>query len=867
MNIAEYSVTKRVTTWLIVILLMAGGVSALQNISRLEDPEFTIKDAKVYTYYPGATPTEVEKEVTYHLENAIQQMAQLDRVESISSEGFSEITVKIKKKYRKETLPQVWDELRRKVNDAQSQLPPGASRSIVVDDFGDVYGLFYALTGDGYSYRELKDFADLLKEQLLLVPGVAKIDIAGAQNEVVYLEISRENMARLGITPIELRQSLQSQNLITNSGNVRVGAEYIRINPTGYFESAQEIGELLISGGDQSLVRLKDVATVHRSYDEVPASYNYFNGRSALTFGISMLSGENVVAVGERIDQRLEELLSVTPAGMELHDIYNQPKIVETSVNGFVINVIAALVIVIVVLLFFMGLRTGLIIGAVLLLTVSGTIWFMNTYGIALQRISLGALIIALGMLVDNAIVVAEGMLVRIKAGEEGIKVAREVVAKTMWPLLGGTIVGIVAFAAIGLSDDSTGEFANSLFWVILISLLLSWFTAVTITPLFCIMFLKPDKSTDTQSDPYGGFIFQRYKQFLRASIDHRTKTLVVVIGLFIASIVGFGYVKQSFFPDSNTPMFYFDMWNVEGTDIRKTRDDLLKIDKYLHTLDGVVSSTTVVGRGALRYTLVYSPPSPSSSFGQIIISTETLEDIPRVQKKLDEYVAKNFPDSEPKFKPLRIGPGRDAKIEVRFLGPDAAVLRQLSEQAQAIMFDDPNTREIRDDWRQPVKVIRPVFNEQAARPLGITRDHLSTSLATAFEGEQIGLYRDGIRLLPIIVWPPAAEREDVNSIKDIPIRSPITEISVPVGQIVSGFETVWEDAKIYKRDRQRTITASCNPIEGLATPVFERLRPQIEAIPLPPGYKLEWGGEYEDARDANAAIAKSLPMGFLTMI
>ncbi|MCW8963603.1 MAG: efflux RND transporter permease subunit [Gammaproteobacteria bacterium] len=867
MNIAEYSVTKRVTTWLLVILFLAGGISAYQDISRLEDPEFTIKDAKVYTYYPGATPLEVEKEVTYHLENAVQQMPQLKRVESISSEGFSEITVKIKDKYRKESLPQVWDELRRKINDARSSLPPGASPPLVVDDFGDVYGLFYALTGEGYSFRELKDFADLLKEQLLLVPGVAKIDIAGDQQEVVYLELSRENMAKSGVTGIELEQSLKSQNLVTDSGAVRVGPENIRINPTGHFQSVQEISNLLIVGSDNNLTRLGDIATVHRAYDELPDSYNYFNGEPALTIGISMLSGQNVVAVGERIDQRLKELKSVTPVGMQLHDIYNQPKIVEKSVNGFIVNVAQALIIVIVVLLFFMGLRTGLIIGAVLLLTVAGTLWGMNADGIALQRISLGALIIALGMLVDNAIVVAEGMLVRIKAGEDGVKVARDVVARTMWPLLGGTIVGIVAFAAIGLSDDSTGEFANSLFWVILISLLLSWFTAVTMTPLFCVMFLKPDKGDQQQGDPYGGSLFVKYKSMLRAAINHRWITLALVIGLFAISIVGFGVVKRSFFPNSSTPMFYFDMWEVEGTDIRQTRDDMLKIDKYLHTLEGVESSTTVVARGALRYTLVYSPPSPSTSFGQIIITTETLDDIPRIQEQLEQYVAENFPNTEPKTVPLRIGPGRDAKIEVRFLGPDARVLRQLSEQAQAIMFEDSNTKDIRDDWRQPVKVIRPIFNEQAARPLGITRDHLSNALSTGFEGRQIGLYRDGIRLLPIIVWPPEAERQDVNAIRDIPVRSPVSNVSVPVGQVVSGFETVWEDAKIYKRDRQRTITASCNPEEGLATPVFERLRPQIEAIPLPPGYKLEWGGEYEDSRDANAAIAKSLPMGFLTMI
>ena len=867
MNIAEYSVTKRVTTWLLVILFLAGGITGLQNISRLEDPEFTIKDAKIYTYYPGARPSEVEREVTYHIEAAVQQMEQLKEMESISNAGFSEVTVTIKDKYRKDALPQVWDELRRKIGDMQHQLPPGAQPSIVVDDFGDVYGLFYALTGEGYSNRELKDFADLLEEQIALVDGVRKISIAGDQQEVVYVEISRTNASNLGISRSAINNVLRSQNLVSDAGNVRVGDEYIPINPTGYFQSVEEIGELLVSSSDKKLVRLKDIATVKRAYEDVPNAYSYFNGKEALTIGISMLSGENVVEVGQRIDQRLAELKAVTPAGMELTAIYDQPKIVDVSVTGFMLNVLLALVIVIIVLLFFMGMRTGLIIGAVLLLTVAGTLWVMDAQGIALQRISLGALIIALGMLVDNAIVVAEGMLVGIKAGKKGIEVARDVVDKTMWPLLGGTVVGIIAFAAIGLSQDATGEFAGSLFWVILISLLLSWFTAVTMTPLFCVMFIKPDKNTEAAADPYAGKLFLIYRGFLQKAIQFRWVTMSIIIGLFISAVFGFGMVKQSFFPSSATPMFYFDMWNVEGTDIRKTRDDLLDIERFLHTLDAVDDTTVLVGQGATRYTLVYSPPSPSTSFGQIIITTHALEQIPGVEKALFDYTTANYPDSEPKTKPLRIGPGRDSKIEARISGPDPIVLRELSTKAQAIMFDDADAKDVRDDWRQPVRVIKPQFDEQKGRRLGISRTDLAEALRTAFSGNQVGIYRDGIRLLPIILWPPESERNDVRSMNDILVNSPVLDKLIPIGQVVNGFETVWEDAKLFKKDRLLTITPSCNPKGPLATALFNRIRPQIEAMELPAGYKLEWGGEYEDSKNANAAVAGGLPMGFLAMI
>lgn len=867
MNIAEYSVTKKVTTWLLIILFMGGGITALQDISRLEDPEFTIKEAKVYTTYPGATPQEVEREVTYHIENAVQQLQQLKRVESISKDGFSEVTVKIKDKYKKNDFPNIWDELRRKITDAQSSLPPGSNTSVVFDDFGDVFGLFYALTGDGYTYRELKDYADLLKEQLLLVHGVRKITIAGDQQEVAYLEVSRANMAKLGISNLNFKRVLKSQNLVSDSGNVRVGDEYIRINPTGQLQSVQEIGELLISGSNNTLVRIKDIATVHRAYEHVPKTYNYFNGKPALTIGISMLPGQNVVAVGERLNQRLVELQSVTPVGLNLEAIYDQPTIVDESVGGFIINVVAALVIVIIVLLFFMGLRTGLIIGAILLITVSATIWLMNFYAIDLQRISLGALIIALGMLVDNAIVVAEGMLIRIKRGEDGIKAAREVVESTMWPLLGGTIVGIVAFAAIGLSQDATGEFANSLFWVIFISLLLSWFTAVTMTPLLCVQFLKADKSGEEQADPYGGFLFTKYRNVLSSAIHHRWITISIVLALFASSLFGFGYVKHSFFPNSNTPMFFFDMWNVEGTDIRKTRDDIIQLDNYLHTLDGVVNTASFIGGGATRFTLVYTPESPSSAYAQIIVTTKTLADIPRIEKLLLDYAALRFPDSEPKTKPLRIGPGRDAKIEARLNGPDPVVLRQLSQQVQQIMVDDGGAINVRDDWRQPVKVIRPIYNEKAARQLGITREDVSTALLMAFDGQQIGLFKDGIRLLPIIMLPPGVERGDVGSMRDITVHSPILQDNVPIGQVVSDFKTEWSDAKIKKRNRIYTVTPSCDPAQELATVLLKRIKPKIDGMELPPGYFLEWGGEYEDSKDANNAINSSLPAGFLTMI
>ncbi|MFT7467377.1 MAG: multidrug efflux pump subunit AcrB, partial [Candidatus Pseudothioglobus sp.] len=485
MNIGAFSVENKVVSWLIVIIMVAGGYIGFEQMGKLEDPNFTIKQAKIITLYPGATAQEVQDEVTYHLEESLQLMGQLKRIEmSISRPGMSDLTIEFKEEYKAADFPDIYDELRRKMADMRGKLPPGVIGPRIIDDFGDVFGVYLSLTGDGYSYRDIMDTAVELKKQLALVPGVRKIVIGGEQKEVVHLEISRTRLGELGISPSKITGILQSQNVVSDAGKVRVGSDYVRIHPTGEFQSVQDIGDVLISSDERKLIFLKDIATIRRSYEEVPVKMFYFNGKPALTLGISIQAGENVVAVGAALDKRFRQLSSIIPVGMELQVIYNQPVEVQKSVSGFLVSVGQAIGIVIAVLLVFMGLRVGLIIGAVLLITVSGTLMFMNLYGIELQRISLGALVIALGMLVDNAIVVAEGMLVRIQAGMDATKAAEETTSKTMWPLLGGTIIGILAFSAIGLSSDNTGEFASSLFYVILISLSLSWVTAVSTTPL-----------------------------------------------------------------------------------------------------------------------------------------------------------------------------------------------------------------------------------------------------------------------------------------------------------------------------------------------------------------------------------------------
>ncbi len=614
MNLAELAIRNRTTTLILTTVFFIGGVISFNRLSRLEDPEFTIKEALVITPYPGATAAEVEEEVSDRIEQAVQQLGQLKEVESKSDRGLSTVTVRIKDQYDKNSLPQVWDELRRKVGDVQGKLPPGAGPSIVNDDYGDVWGIFIAVYGDEYTYAELKDIAKLLRRELLLVQDVAKVDFWGDRSEAIYVEPNRDRMSQLGIHPKQIIDTLQEKNLVADAGRVQVGPEFIAIAPTGIFQSVKEFEDLLIQGfssGQQ--IYLRDVADVRRGYVEPPGRVLMYDGHPAIGFGISTVQGGNVVEMGEAVDARIKELMERIPLGIEFGIISLQSKAVTTSINSFLVSLIEAVAIVVIVLLVFMGLRSALIIGFVLALTILATFIFMSPWGVALERISLGALVIALGMLVDNAIVVVDGMLVRINKGQDAKEAARDVVAQQAMPLLGATAVAIMAFGAIGLSDDSTGEFCRSLFQVVFLSLGLSWLTGMTVTPILCVMFLKPKKKADEKAeDAYGGFVFQMYRSLLLRVIRFRWITVLIVLVIFGISLWGFQFVDNTFFPNSTRPQFMMDVWLPQGTHIADTIDSADEIEEYLNGLAGTTHVTTLGGAGGMRFLVTYAPKSPT---------------------------------------------------------------------------------------------------------------------------------------------------------------------------------------------------------------------------------------------------------------
>jgi multidrug efflux pump subunit AcrB len=891
MNPGVFSLKSDRAVFVAAALVLAGGFVAYRELGRLEDPEFTIKEAIVITAYPGASAEDVALEVTNPIETAVQELGQLKRVESESGRGRSVVKVIIEGRYDRHQIPQVWDELRRKIHDVQPQLPPAVrGRSEVVDDFGDVYGIFLAITGDGYTYPQLRRYAEFLRRELSRVDYVQKVELFAEQDEQVFLEISRWRLARLGINEDRIYDLLKAKNVAADGGRVRVGDEHPALDPAGGFRSPDEMLGIVI-GSDQTghQLTLRDVADLQRGYADPPRRILRYDGRPAVGIGISTVRGGNVVRLGAGVRRKLEELKPDQPIGIEIADINFQPEAVAASTRTFMFNLAKAVTIVFVVLVLTMGVKTGVIIGLVLFLTIMATFLGMYLKGdLLMERISLGALIIALCMLTDNAIIVIEGLKVRIEAGEDKLTVVREVVAENQWPLFGATAIGILAFAAIGLSEDSTGEFLNSLFWVIFIALTLSWVSSVTVTPLLATLFFRPivDRAEEAdgtrvpgKSDPYGGRLFQAYRRALVLALRYRWAVAIACIIGFLAAAYGFTRVNQSFFPPATRPQFLVDVHLPAGTHIRHTEAFAGTIETFIKAQPGVTHVTTFVGGGGLRFKLVYSPEQENPAYVQFLADVDDNRKIDEVLATVQKHLDEEYPDANAIARKFLLGPNSGGQVQVRFQGPDPDRLRELADRARAV-FEEGGARGVRHDWRERVKVIRPVVFESQARRNGITRADVAQALATSFEGRVVGFYREPghtgtgsgtypqeARLLPIVARPPHAERSDVAAIESLQIWSPVAERMIPLGQVVSGGEVEWEDAVVARRDRFPTITVHADPRTGLPSQLLARVRDAVEAIELPPGYSLQWGGEYERSRDARRALAKPLPFFAALMI
>ncbi|SEL64307.1 Multidrug efflux pump subunit AcrB [Roseivivax marinus] len=866
MKVARGAIDKALLTWILMIGCLLGGLWGFANIGRLEDPAFTIKNAIVFTQYPGASAEEVAREVSEPLESAIQQMSEVKTITSSNKPGVSRIEVEIESIYDGTELPQIWDKLRNRVNDAQGDLPDGAGPSLVNDNFGDVYGLFYAISTPGFTDAETHDIATFIRRELLAVEGVADVAVQGLPEEAIFVEPDTAITANLGVSPAALIGAIADSNTVTPAGSVDQNGQSIRIEPPEGSDSVEEIQNLTIGVGGE-VIDLTDIARVHRGRVEDPSEIIRFDGREAFTLGVSGKADLNIVDVGKRVDARLDQITSDIPYGVIFEPIYQQHVVVEEASNDFLVSLAMSVAIVVIVLALFMGWRAAVVVGVTLLLTVVGTVFFMAVFGIEMQRISLGALIIAMGMLVDNAIVVAEGMQGDMAAGKASREAAEDVADKTQIPLLGATVIGIMAFAGIGLSPDATGEFLFSLFAVIGISLLLSWVLAITATPLLGHYLFKQGGAAE--GGAYNGPIFRAYASVLRLALKLRWLVVVLLLAITVVCYWGFGQVKQQFFPDSNTPLFYVHYKLPQGADIRRTSDDMRVLEDWLAERDEVVSVATFVGGGASRFMLTYAPEESLPTYGHLIIRTSTLEQIPPLRSDLEDFGKRALPQGEFRTERLAFGPGGGAPIAARFSGSDPDVLRRLADEASARMTEASDRLvDLRTDWRERELVLTPNYASERAQTAGIAREDVATALQAATDGTRAGVYREDDRLIPIVVRDPDAAEGGGSHLIDRPVWSEPANMAIPLEQLVDGFDTLVQDTLYQRRDRLPTITVEAGVPAGVnAAAVFSEVRGTIEAMELPEGYTLEWGGEYESSTEAQESLGKQLPLSLLVMV
>jgi multidrug efflux pump subunit AcrB len=861
------------TVFATVVVLIAGAMSYF-GLGQLEDPEFTVKTAMVATPYPGASPEEVELEVTDVIERAIQQIPELRDIESYSSAGLSTVKVLIKPEVRSPELPQVWDQLRKRIADAQRELPPGAEPPRVFDDFGDVFGFLFAIQADGFSYAELEGFADQIKMELSLVPGVAKVDLWGVRQQCVYLDVSEARLSQLGLSLLDVHATLAQQNTVVEAGAIDLLSARMRFEVTGEFSSPEEIGELVIrgrsvgGGGEGRLIRLRDIATVERGYLKPSREMMRHNGMSSVGVAVSNRSGVNIVTLGRAIDRRLAELTTELPVGIEIERISWQSDQVSGAISSFMVSLALAIGIVLGVLWLSMGLRSSIVVGLTgLLMVIIATFLVMKLINEDLHRMSLGALIVAMGMMVDNAIVVADGVLVRMQKGMARVAAAIEAASQPSIPLLGATIVAVMAFFPIAASTENAGEYTQALFSIAGIALLVSWLFAITIAPIMCVVMLPKPKGGD--KDPYASVLYRVFRRVLLISLRARTAVLLLFIALLALSVVGFRWVDQMFFPAADRAQFMVDVWLPEGTRIETTSFTLAEIEDHVAAIEGVTAVSAFIGRGPPRFYLPVEPEGPNSSYAQLIVNTVNPRAVDGILPGLQAWADAQIAEAKVITRKYGLGPFKSWPVEARISGPafaDLGELRRLGEEAAAVLRDSPHAKTVRINWRERTPRVVAEFDQANARWTGIQRSDVASALRRANDGSIVGLYREDDKLLPIVLRNDARDRAAATTNLDVlQVRPLISDRSVPLAQVTTGIETAWRDPMIFRVNRKRTIAAQAVPI-GLTTDLHEDVRARIDAIPLPPGYSLEWDGEYKSSRDAQRSLIPGVIPAFIIM-
>ena len=874
MDLTRFAIANNRVTAVLLAAVLVAGYSAYATMEQAMDPGFTIRTAQIVTRFPGAGPDRVEELVTDKIETAIQELPELDFVTSTSKTGISIVSANIRNEFT--AMRPIWDNLRRKVDQAARNLPEGANPPEINDEFGDVYGTIVAITGDGFSYREMKDFAKQFRDSLLRLDNVGKVEIRGIQEERVFIEYNDARLAELDLSVSQVGRILQSRNILISGGSLLAGDERLELEPSGSFNTVEELRRTVISAPNRpDLLYLEDIAAITRGYIDPPSAKVRANGRPALALAVSLRHGGNVVTLGEEVKSLLARARNQYPVGIDLEIVAFEPERVAKKVNEFADNVLQAVVIVLVSMLVMLGLRTGLVVASLVPSAMLMSLMIMQWMGLGLNQMSLAALIIALGMLVDNAIVMSESIMVSMSEGASPVEAAVNSAKELRIPLLTSSLTTSAAFLPIYLAEGTMGEYTGVLFVVVTIALLCSWLLALTVVPLLCARFLQVKPVAG--GDAFDTRFYRIYRSVLFALLRFPPVSCALALVIFLLAMQGFGSIPSLFFPPDDTPMMTAKLEAPLGTSIEKTERLVADLDEFVASEllrtedrpDGVVNWSSYVGQGAPRFTLSYAPPPSSPEYAYLLFNLTSSDVIPDFSRRIEQFCAERYPSVIPTVGPLALGSVIANPVEVRISGPDRGRVFSLVDSVKARMQSIEGTKNINDNWGRQIKKLTVVIDEPRARRSGITHQDVAMSLQSVLNGHQATEYREGTELIPVTIRSIAANRQDVSKLESLNVYSQNQGTAVPLMQ-VADLAIEWQPAKLLRRDRLTAVTVSSELGAGVTAPAITTPLAawlEKEQASWPPGYFYELGGELEESAKSQKAISDKLPYAGLFIV
>ena len=861
---------SRVTLVLIGVLLLSG-IFAYREMPKQMDPGFIVRTAQIVTFFPGASPDRVEQLVTDPIEQEVQALPELDFISSTSRTGVSIVAVNIREEF-KDVRP-IWDSLRRKINNVRDKLPEGVRGPQVNDELGDTYPMLFSLKSDGFSGREMSEIAESTRDQLLRIKGVAKVELVGSEEERVFVEYDNARLRQLGLDPMIIKSALSQRNIIMPGGQIDIGPETLAFEPSGNFVSVEDLKRTLMQLPRGGLVYLEDVAQVTRAYVDPPGGLVSVEGWPGITFAVSMSEGHNLIELGRKVETFFEDLHTFYPHGIDFELTYFQPQEVEAKVDEFLVNVIQAVLIVLAVMLLTLGLRTGLVVAALIPSAMVITIWLMSLIGESINQMSLASLIIALGLLVDNAIVVSESVIVKLSNGESAFEAAVDSCKELQTPLLVSSLTTAAAFLPIFLAESNVGEYTGSLFKVVSMTLLVSWALAMTMTPLLCVMFLRPERPKEEGEE--SGFA-RTYRKSLQFALNHRLVTLVVTAVVFFASLQLWALVPQIFFPSQDSPFFMAALELPSGTRLGATQDMSRRVDAFVRQslevndqrTEGVTSWTTFLGETPPPFTLGYTPSPSEGGYCELMVHTTSVEAVRKAMDKLNEFVLAEFPDVQPHIRMLATGPPVDKPVEIRISGSDLGEVFRIVDDVRFKLSEIKGTMNIDHNWGARTKKIAVEISDERARRAGVSHEEIARSMQGFLSGTESTRYREGDESIPVLLRSTGEARRDLDSVRNLSVFSSSGQ-TLPLSQVAS-MGLRFEPPMILRRDRYRTVTVEAGVKPGVtAIQVFNEIKPWLDeqAANWPLGYRYEFGGEFESSVNANASIGEKLPIAFLIIV